>query len=170
MIYLSFLLFASIRLLFLRYSIKQEKALIAAGGVEYGEKVSFLLAIIHTIIYFSAFFEGIIRKIRLDSISVIGLLLIGLSYAVLVYIIHLLGKFWTVKLMIASDHVYIDHWLFRKVKHPNYFFNLIPELIGIILFFHAWLTGIIGLPIYMIILMLRIKEENEVNKQFKRNI
>ncbi len=170
MIYLFFLIFASIRLLFLRYSIKNEKAILANGGREYGAKVSFLLAIVHTIIYFSAFFEGIVRKVSLDTVSMIGLLLIGFSYSVLVYIIHLLGKLWTVKLMVASDHVYVDHWLFKKIEHPNYFLNIIPELIGIILFFHAWLTGIIGLPIYMVILMLRIREENEVNKQFKEEI
>lgn len=167
MIYIFFLLFVCIRLLFLIYSIRNEKRLIAAGGVEYGQRVSLLLAIVHTLFYFSAFFEGITRNIIFDVISFVGLLLIVASYSILVYVIHLLGKFWTVKLIIASDHTYVDHWLFKRIQHPNYFFNILPELVGIILFFHAWWTLVFCLPIYLLLLVLRIKKENVMNKQFK---
>lgn len=167
MIYLFFLSFACIRLLFLRCSIKNEKRLIENGGVEYGQRVSLLLVIVHTLIYFSAFFEGITRNTSLDGISFVGLLLVVASYIILVYVIHLLGKFWTVKLIIASDHTYIDHWLFERIQHPNYFLNILPELVGIILFFHAWWTGMFCLPIYVLLLVLRIKKENVMNKLFK---
>ena len=39
----------------------------------------------------------------------------------LVVVIRSLGRFWTVKLLLASDHVLVTNPLFRWVRHPNYF-------------------------------------------------
>jgi isoprenylcysteine carboxyl methyltransferase (ICMT) family protein YpbQ len=37
-----------------------------------------------------------------------------------------LHRLWTVKLLIASDHVLNQSALFRWVRHPNYFLNIRP--------------------------------------------
>src|SRR5437870_13907816 len=35
------------------------------------------------------------------------------------------------KLLIASDHTLNQSGLFRWVRHPNYFLNILPELVGL---------------------------------------
>lgn len=64
--------------------------------------------------------------------------------------------------MVAKNHKFKDHWLFRTVKHPNYFLNIVPELVGIALIRHSKMVSIVVLPLYAIVLYIRIKEENMV--------
>lgn len=49
--------------------------------------------------------------------------------------------------------------LFRFVRHPNYYLNIIPELIGFALTLHAFWTLAIGLPLYLVPLVIRIRQE-----------
>jgi hypothetical protein len=63
------------------------------------------------------------RRSSPDLLTWSGFVLYALSAAFLVAVIHLLGRVWTVKLLIARDHVLVDQGLFRIVKHPNYFLN-----------------------------------------------
>ena len=45
------------------------------------------------------------------------------------------------------------------MRHPNYFLNILPELVGFALVLHAYYTLIIGLPFYLIPLIIRIRQE-----------
>ncbi|MFG5423249.1 isoprenylcysteine carboxylmethyltransferase family protein [Enterococcus faecalis] len=54
--------------------------------------------------------------------------------------IQVLGENWTVKLIIVDEQSLNSSWLFKYIKHPNYFLNIIPELIGLTMFFHSWIT------------------------------
>ncbi|HBI1635432.1 TPA: hypothetical protein I0F65_RS04595 [Enterococcus faecalis] len=68
--------------------------------------------------------------------------MIGLSFFILIRVIQILGKYWTAKLIFADKYTLNTNWLF---KHSNCFFNIIPELIGVMLVFHAWITILIFL-------------------------
>ena len=57
-----------------------------------------------------------------------------------------------------------DHWLFRAVKHLNYFLNIVSELVGIGQIFHSKVMSIFALPHYTIVFYICIKEENMVLK------
>lgn len=83
----------------------------------------------------------------------------------LLVVSHLLGRLWTVKLMIARDHVLVTHPLFRWVRHPNYFLNILPELVGFALALHAWFTLVIGLAIYAVPLGIRIRQEERAMRE-----
>jgi len=75
-----------------------------------------------------------------------------------------LGRLWAVKLILASDHVLSEHWIFRAVRHPNYLLAIIPELLGLALSLHAFYTlAIIG-TLYVFPLQRRIREEDSVMK------
>ena len=100
-----------------------------------------------------------------DSKSVLGLALIIFSMFMLFTVTRLLKDIWTIKLMLLKDHKYVDHWLFRNVKHPNYYLNITPELIGITLLCHATFTATIILPLYAVVLYIRIKEEEKILKE-----
>ena len=95
----------------------------------------------------------------------VRLLLYGLSVLAFVLVWRALHRLWTVKLLIASDHVLNQSALFRWVRHPNYFLNILPELCGLALIMGAWIVLVLGLPCYLLVLRVRIKQEEEVMQQ-----
>lgn len=145
----------------LAVSIRHEAALKAAGAVEYGRTNSTVLALCHVAFYVAAIWEGWARGPVLDPVSIAGVLLYVAAMIVLWQVVRLLGRLWTVKLIIAPDHHLVTHPLFRVVRHPNYFLNIVPELIGLALALHAFRTLAIGLPIYLIPLVVRIVQEEK---------
>jgi isoprenylcysteine carboxyl methyltransferase (ICMT) family protein YpbQ len=147
------------RLIMLAVSIRHERALKAAGAVEVGAGNSLLLTLAHIAFYAAAIVEGSLQSARLDAISIFGLLLYGFGAVMLVVVVRLLGRFWTVKLLIARDHQLVSHPLFRRFRHPNYFLNILPELAGFAVTLDAYATLVIGLPLYLIPLMIRIRQE-----------
>ncbi|WP_163655558.1 isoprenylcysteine carboxylmethyltransferase family protein [Listeria sp. PSOL-1] len=153
------------RLFFLKKSKANEKRILQQGGVEYGKINSRWIACLHTAFYLSCLGEGLLRKSSFDSISSIGVILLLFSLVMLYYVSHLLGSVWTIKLMLVKNHQYNDHWLFTKIKHPNYYCNIIPELIGLALLCHASYTFIVVFPIYLITLIIRIRQEDTLLRE-----
>ncbi|MGT2888201.1 isoprenylcysteine carboxyl methyltransferase family protein [Streptococcus didelphis] len=154
-----------IRLVFLKLSIKNEKKIRGEGGIECGKKNTQFLTLLHIMIYAFSLIEAVLKQIRFDWISLLGFLLMASSIVALYYVTQLLGDIWTVKLMIAKNHRYVNHWLFRYVKHPNYFLNIGPEMIGIVLLCHASITACLLFPFYILSLSIRIVEENRLLKE-----
>ncbi|NRE16487.1 hypothetical protein DBN66_16140, partial [Enterococcus faecalis] len=103
-LYMLFIVIAMFRIRVLLISKRNEQELLESGGKEYGKIVSKLLAILHTLFYFCALFEGIYKKVQFDSIGLIGTIIIGLSFFILIRVIQTLGKYWTVKLIFADKH------------------------------------------------------------------
>lgn len=154
-----------IRLYFLKLSKQNEKNILANGGQEYGVATTKALTVAHILYYFSCVTEAIVTDTALDTTGYIGLVLIVFSMYMLYTVTRLLSGIWTVKLMLVKNHQFNDHWLFRTVKHPNYFLNIAPELIGIALLCHAKYSALILLPIYAYILSRRISEENKLLRE-----
>ncbi|MDO5095850.1 MAG: isoprenylcysteine carboxyl methyltransferase family protein [Peptostreptococcaceae bacterium] len=151
-----------IRLLFLKISKQNEKTILENGGREYGAENSKRLTILHILFYLSCVIEAILRKSSFDTVSLIGLGLILFSMCMLYTVVNLLRGIWTVKLMIVKNHKFNNHWLFRTIKHPNYFLNIAPELLGLTLLCHAWTSAILILPLYTYVLFVRIREEERL--------
>jgi isoprenylcysteine carboxyl methyltransferase (ICMT) family protein YpbQ len=148
----------------LTLSIRNEKALKANGAIEYGRQNSIRLSIIHILFYVAALVEGLWRNTQPTMWTTVGVVLYAISIIALLFVWRELSYLWTVKLIIASDHVLNQSTLFRWVRHPNYFLNIIPELIGLALIMGAWIVLAIGLPLYLCILWLRIAQEEQVMK------
>jgi len=146
-------------------SLRNEKALKAQGAREYGRRTSLLLATAHTLFYLSALAEGLWRSTQPTQWTTVGLLLYGMSVLAFVLVWRALDRLWTVKLLIASDHTLNQSALFRWVRHPNYFLNILPELIGLALIMGAWIVLVIGLPLYLLVLRVRIVQEEQVMQQ-----
>lgn len=156
-----FLAAAAARIASVAVSKRHEAKLRAKGAVEHGALNTKLLAVVHGLYYFAAFGEGWARGTRFDAISILGLVIFVVAMLMLVWIVRLLGPVWTVKIMIADNHSISRHWLFRTIRHPNYFLNILPELVGYALIFHAWWTLGLGLPVYLVILAVRIAQEEK---------
>lgn len=154
-----------LRLISIFISARTEKRLKQLGATEFGSKNSKFLVLAHFAFYAAALTEGYRKGAFFhDNITVAGTVLYCFAIAVLYYVIYALRHIWTVKLIIAPSHVHFINrgWLFRYIKHPNYYLNIIPELIAVTLIFHAWYTLIIGLPVYLIPLIIRIRQEEQV--------
>jgi isoprenylcysteine carboxyl methyltransferase (ICMT) family protein YpbQ len=153
-----------LRLASVAVSRRHEKALKAQGATEYGRSTSHLLAAAHAMFYGGALLEGLWRSTQPTRWTTVGMLLYGMSIMALVLVWRELKGLWTVKLIIASDHTLNQSALFRWVRHPNYFLNIIPELVGLALVMGAWLVLMIGLPLYLLVLRARIVQEEQVMK------
>ena len=146
----------------LAISVRNEARLRAAGGIEHHATTTKMLAVAHVAFYVLGFIEGIWRAPALDWIALVGTALYAGSMLALVWVICQLGRVWTVKLIIAKDHELVTAPLFARLRHPNYFLNILPELLGYALVMHAWYTLVIGLPLYALILRRRISQEERI--------
>ncbi|WP_032093622.1 isoprenylcysteine carboxyl methyltransferase family protein [Necropsobacter rosorum] len=154
-----FVAILAIRFYSLSISIKNEKNLIKNGAQQYGKRNSALLSAAHIAFYFAAIIEANHNQIGFDALSQLGLLLLIFAFIALFYVIRQLKEIWTVKIYILPNHRINRSFLFRYVRHPNYFLNIIPELIGLALLCHAEYTALFGLPLYGVILFIRIRQE-----------
>lgn len=150
------------RLLFLRLSLKNEANILKNGGREYGQKNTQVLTLLHILFYLSCLAEAILRGQNFDWISTIGLVFLAFSIWMLYFVTRILKGIWTVKLMLVKDHKFIEHWLFRLVKHPNYYLNIIPELLGLTLLCHSYISFSLLFPCYLVLLYRRIRQEDEL--------
>jgi isoprenylcysteine carboxyl methyltransferase (ICMT) family protein YpbQ len=148
-------------------SKKNESRLRAQGAQEYGAANSKLIAILHSFFYIAAFAEGIWRGSQLDALAVFGLVLYAGAMLALLYVIRDLGSLWTIKVLIAPGHFLRQSWFFRKIRHPNYYLNIIPELLAMVLIMKAWLTLLVLFPVYLAALFRRIGiEEAAMRERF----
>lgn len=155
-----FIFFFTLRLISLAISIKNEKKIKSMGAIQYGKMNSMLLTLAHIVFYFSCLFEACKNEEwQLDSTSKIGLGLLIFAYTMLFYVIYQIRNVWTLKVYILPEHKINNTFLFKWIKHPNYYLNIIPELIGMAVLCKASNTFCILFPIYMVLLFIRIRQE-----------
>ena len=164
-----FVIASATRLISVFVSVANEKKLKKKNAIEYGKKNSRLLLLCHTLFYLSCLAETLLLKKQVNTISLIGFGLFIFSMTMLWIVIFSLKDIWTVKLIIAPGQNINKSFLFKYFRHPNYFLNIIPELISIALICQAWLTLLIGLPLYLIPLIIRIVQEERVMKMHFKN-
>ena len=157
-----FAVFVCVRLFTLFISIKNEKRLKQAGAQEYGRLNTLILTILHILFYASAFTEGYANRVQFNRVTSIGIIIYALSMLALFYVIQQLPRIWTVKLIIANDHSINRGFIFRRIRHPNYFLNIIPELIGVALVMKSYGVLLILFPAYLLSLGVRIRQEESV--------
>jgi isoprenylcysteine carboxyl methyltransferase (ICMT) family protein YpbQ len=153
-----------LRLISLFKSGINEKKLKQAQAVEYGKKNSKLLVLAHTLYYIACITEATVLDRTVNQISFIGAGLFIFSMIMLWMVIFSLKDIWTVKLYIIPNQTINKSFIFKYVRHPNYFLNIIPELIAIALVCQAWYTLVFGLPLYCIPLTIRIIQEEKAMK------
>jgi isoprenylcysteine carboxyl methyltransferase (ICMT) family protein YpbQ len=157
----------ALRLASVVISLINEKKLKRLGAIEAGKINSNLLMLAHFAFYGACIAEGKANFLEPDLFSILGLILYSFAISILYYVIVSIKHVWTVKLIIAPLHYHVINksWLFRFIKHPNYYLNIIPELLGFALIFHAWYTIFIGFPLYAILLIMRIRLEESIMKK-----
>lgn len=153
--------YALTRALSLIVSARHERALRSAGAVELDVRTTRALLGAITTYSLAALIAGVLQGTQLDRVSLSGIILVAASQLALLFVVRALGRLWTVRLLMASDHQHVRSMLLDRVRHPNYFLNLVPEWLGLGIAFHAWLVMAVGLPILFLLLIARIRHEEQ---------
>ena len=161
-----FIIALCVRLVSLFVSLRNERQLKKAGAMEYGKINSMMLTVSHIAFYLLCVWQGVHDHRYINYLSLLGAGLFCFSMVMLYLVIRALGSVWTIKLIIATDHPVNKSALFRYIRHPNYFLNVIPELISIAMICQAWTVLSIGLPLYLVPLGIRIYQEETIMKQY----
>ncbi|WP_027684224.1 isoprenylcysteine carboxylmethyltransferase family protein [Rhizobium leguminosarum] len=141
-------------------STRNEIALKRRGAKEVGALNSIALAVAHLAFYITATIEGAHLGSEISfAVSSIGIVLYVLAAIALVSVMRSLRDIWTVKIMIDKAHPLVRTGLFAWVRHPNYFVSILPELFAFAMALNAYWTMILGLPLYLIPLSIRIRQE-----------
>lgn len=136
---------------------RNEKWLLQQGAVEYGQKHYPLIVVLHVFFFLSLIAEYLIVEPSSYSLPLFLLFFILLAFKV--WTILALGKFWNTKIYRVAAFPLIKKGPYRYLKHPNYI-QVIAEIAIIPLIFHLYYTAVIFSVLNLIVLTVRVREEN----------
>ncbi len=154
-----------IRIYVTTISKKHEKILISEGAKEYFKGTTTTIIVVHVMYYISLSLESYLKfgsSFSLNAISYLGVAIYVFSFFVLYSAVKSLKKYWTVKVYVAPNHEIINTGLFQHTKHPIYYLNIMPELVALALIFKSYISFIIFVPLYFVLLQIRIKQEEKL--------
>jgi methyltransferase len=155
-LFISFVIFLRIGELIL--SKWNETWLLMNDAIEYGHKHYPFIVVLHVLFFISMIVEYVTQETTSFSLFFL------VSYFILilfkVWIIASLGKFWNTKIFRIPDVPLINKGPYKYLKHPNYM-AVIAEIAIIPLTFHLYFTAIIFTLLNLIMLYVRVKEENK---------
>ena len=164
--YVIFLLFVFARLITFIISRKNEKRLKENGAVEYGKPVSIMIIIFIGTYTFAVLAEGIHNKVQFSQLTIYGLTIYLFSMVMIAVVIRSLGSMWTVKLIIDKENQIINkNFIFKYIRHPNYFLGIFPELVGMGLIFDAMYSMAFIMPLAVVAVIIRIIQEERVMRE-----
>jgi methyltransferase len=140
-------------------SKRNEKWLIQNGALEYGQIHYPFIVLLHVL-----FFISLIVEYSLQQFSSFILPLLLFYFLLIIFkawTILSLGKYWNTKIFHIPNAPLIKQGPYKYIKHPNYLI-VILEIAVIPLIFHLYFTAIIFTILNLIMILVRIKEENKV--------
>jgi methyltransferase len=156
-LFISFIILLRIGELIL--SKRNERWLVKNGAIEFGEKHYPYIVSLHILFFISLIFEY--SRQQTPSYNILLIIIYLLLVAFKAWVILSLGKFWNTKIYHIQNIPLIKKGPYKYFKHPNYAV-VIAEIAVIPLAFHLYFTAIAFTLINMIMLYVRIKEENKV--------
>ena len=140
-------------------SKSNERWLVKNGAIEFGERHYPYIVSLHILFFISLILEYSRQQALSYNISLIIIYLLLIAFKT--WVILSMGKFWNTKIYHILNIPLIKKGPYKYFKHPNYAV-VIAEIAVIPLAFHLYFTAIAFTLINMIMLYVRIKEENKV--------
>ncbi|WP_088069106.1 isoprenylcysteine carboxyl methyltransferase family protein [Gottfriedia luciferensis] len=160
MIKILFLFIILQRVIELGIAKRNEKKLKKRGAVEYGQDHYKYFIILHSMFFLSIFIERyFVHYVELGFFTTLFIIFIILQLA-RVWVISTLGERWNTKIIILPNERLVKKGLYKYIKHPNYIIVMI-ELFIIPIMFHAYITSVIFSFCNLMLLKVRIREENK---------
>jgi len=146
------------RLVELRLAAQNQKKLKEKGAIEYGSKHYKLIVIMHVLFFISLISEVILLEKTYSPFWPIFLIVIILAQMLRYWSIFSLGEYWNTKIIILPNAHVKKKGPYKYIRHPNYVAVAI-EFFFIPLLFEAYRTAFMFSILNSIIMIIRIKEE-----------
>ncbi|PGS48955.1 isoprenylcysteine carboxyl methyltransferase family protein [Bacillus sp. AFS041924] len=160
MLKIIFLFIVLQRVIELGIAKKNEKKLKMLGALEFGQEHYKYFIILHSMFFLSILIESyFIQYVEIGFFTFLFILFIILQLA-RVWVISTLGDRWNTKIIILPNEKLVKRGLYKYIKHPNYIIVTI-ELLVIPIMFHAYITAVIFSVCNLVLLKVRIREENK---------
>jgi methyltransferase len=152
------------RLIELRVAKKNEKWMKAQGAIEFGTRHYQLIVWMHGLFFISFIIEKLTFNRGVSPIWPYLLVFFLFVQLVRVWAILSLGKYWNTKILVLPNAEVVKKGPYRYIKHPNYFV-VIMELAVVPLLFEAYVTAVLFSLLNIMILSIRIPEEENALKK-----
>ncbi|WP_257131667.1 isoprenylcysteine carboxyl methyltransferase family protein [Bacillus sp. AFS017336] len=137
-----------------------EKKLKQRGAIEFGQAHYKYFIILHSMFFLSILIENyFVQYVEIEFFTFLLILFIILQLA-RVWVISTLGERWNTKIIILPNEKLVKDGLYKYIKHPNYIIVTV-ELLVIPIMFHAYITTVIFSICNLMLLKVRIREENK---------
>lgn len=141
-----------------------EKWMKQQGAVEFGSKHYQYLVWMHFLFFIGLFFEKVLFNRGLSSYWLLLFLLFCATQIVRLWAISSLGKYWNTKIIVLPNAKVVKKGPYRFIKHPNYMVVTL-EFIIIPLLFKAYVTACLFTILNVMMLSIRIPEEEKALKK-----
>jgi methyltransferase len=141
-----------------------EKWMKKRGAIEFGVRHYRYMVLMHFLFFIILISEKIFMNVGLSSLWGMLIILFLIAQLFRIWVITSLGRFWNTKIIVLQNANVIRKGPYRFIKHPNYFVVAV-ELAVVPLMFNAYLTASLFTILNIIILMIRIPEEEKALRE-----
>ncbi|MGM8211576.1 isoprenylcysteine carboxyl methyltransferase family protein [Virgibacillus sp. W0430] len=147
------------RLTELHIAKRNEEWMKKRGGLEVGQKHYKWFIVLHTMFFITMILEVLYKTPAQLSINYFLLFIFCLTQVARIWCIQTLGRFWNTKIIVLPKVALIKKGPYKYVKHPNYIIVGVELFIIPLLFGAVW-TALIFPLLHILLLTVRIPEEN----------
>jgi methyltransferase len=147
------------RLFELRLSRRNERRLRARGAVERGAGHYPWMVALHGSWLSSTLVEGLLRGPVFPALWPVPLAAFLLVQPLRYWAIFSLGESWNTRILVVPGTRLVRRGPYRYFKHPNYVV-VAAEILTFPLIFGAWITALVFSALNVVLLYVRIREEN----------
>jgi methyltransferase len=152
------------RLVELKVAKNNERWMKSQGGIEFGQKHYRIMVGLHSLFFIFYMGEVFFFQKEISSYWPVLLFLFILTQSGRVWALTSLGKYWNTKIIVLPNADVIKKGPYKYVKHPNYLIVTL-EFIIVPLMFQAYITMILFSILNVLILSVRIPEEERALKE-----
>lgn len=150
---------AATRLVELRRSARNERALRAEGGRATGPRTFAAMVALHAALFVAPALEVYLLNRRLIPwLAGAALALLAGATALRILVIRTLGRFWTATAVVSPATQVCDHGPYRHIRHPNYV-AVALEFVALPLVHTAFISAIVLSLGNAAVLAARVREE-----------
>ena len=137
---------------------RNERQLRAQGATEPRGDVYPVMQVAYPGLFLLMFAEGWVRRAPLDVLAIAGFTLFVAAKLLKYWAILTLGSRWTFRVLVPPGSALITTGPYQVLRHPNYV-AVVAELAGAALLVHAFVTGVLAICLFGLLLMKRIRVE-----------
>lgn len=147
---------------------RNEKWMKDKGAYEVGARHYKWFVVVHSLFFISILLEVLSRPGAGQQLNLLLFILFLATQAVRIWCLVSLGRFWNTKIIILPGAKLVSKGPYRFIKHPNYWIVGI-ELFIIPLLFHAYITALLFPILHLLLLRIRIPEEERALSALQKN-